>query len=113
MSNVVTVNGPLSVSALAAAHAAADAVLPRWLLGDDATAMRTLCDELGFEVAVLERYGPREDLARMATDRVRRISQRYRRDLGYGAIDVGSIDDSALRSPDAHQSPARDVALAA
>jgi len=101
MSEITSTGGILSIETLAAAHATAKTVLPHWMLGDDTTAMRRLCDDLEFDLMVLRREAGRDDLGRMASDRVRRISQRYRRDVAHGGIAVVCVDD-ALRDPESY-----------
>jgi hypothetical protein len=124
MSKIVKVAGPLPTSTLAAGHAAADALLGsahptvsglrRWMLGDDFTALKVLSDELGICVAVLRSDEGRDDMRAQASDRLRRLARRYRSDVAYGGVETGSIDDTALRMPDAYGRGAQeDQALAA
>lgn len=101
MTKITSAGGILPIETLTAAHDAARTVLPHWMLGDDTTAMRRLCDDLEFDLMVLRREGARDDLGRMASDRVRRISQRYRRDVAHGGIGM-VCDDDALRDPEAY-----------
>ena len=124
MSKIVPVSGPLPTATLVAGHAVADALLNtphssipglrRWMLGDDYVALKTMSDEIGTCASILQRDETRDDLRVQATDRLRRLARRYRMDLACGGIEVGSIDDAALRGPDAYGRAAQeDQALAA
>jgi len=124
MNKIVTVSRPLPTSTLAAGHAAADALLGsahptvsglrRWMLGDDLTALKVLSDDLGICVAILRSDESRDDMRVQASDRLRRLARRYRSDVACGGVETGSIDDSALRSPDAYgRGVQEDQALAA
>lgn len=124
MSKIVKVSGPLPTATLAAGHAVADALLNtphptvpglrRWMLGDDLTALKVLSDELGICVRVLGADESRGDMRVQASDRLRRLARRYRMDASCGGVELGSMDDGALRSPDAYgRSVQEDQALAA
>lgn len=124
MSKIVTVSGPLPTATLAAGHVVASTLLgsahstvpglQRWMLGDDLTALTVLSDELGICVAVLQQDETRQDMRVQASDRLRRLARRYRLDSSCGGVEIGSLDDSALRSPDAYvRTMQEDQALAA
>ncbi len=112
MSKIVTVSGPLPTSTLVAGHAAAAALLDaphptisglrRWMLGDDFVAIKNLSDDLGIFASVLQEDETRQDIRVQATDRLRRLARRYRLDSSCGGVELGSIDDAALRGPDAY-----------
>lgn len=112
MSKIVTVSRPLPTSTLIAGHAAAHALLTsahptasglrRWMLGDDFTALKVLSDELGICVGILSADEGRSDMRLQASDRLRRLARRFRSDSACGGVETGSIDDSALRSPESY-----------
>lgn len=124
MSKIVTVSGPLPTATLVAGHAAAAALLSashptvpglrRWMLGDDFVAIKNLSDDLGIFASILQDDESRDDLRVQATDRLRRLARRYRLDSACGGVETGSIDDAALRGPDAYgRTVQEDQALAA
>lgn len=124
MSKIVAVSGPLPLATLIAGHAAADALLNtphptvpglnRWMLGDDHVPLKVLSDDLGLLISALRSDETRTDLRKQASDRLRRLARRYRTDATYGGVEMGSIDDTALCTPDAYERTMQeDRALAA